>query len=143
MNLASRRRAPSRWAFPLLVGGLLAAWTLSCLAGWLLVQASATLLAAGNDRFAAWPELLWWTAWTLRLLEMAGTWLLGVGWAFGALGIVFGAWFGRRLWRAIRGAMPSLDPVEARGPGGARRAGHAGTAAAHPAFADDRRPAND
>lgn len=143
MNATYMTRAPSRWAFPMLVGALLVAWTLFCLSGWLLVQAGGALLAAGNGWLAAWPELLWWAEWTLRLLETAGAWLLGVGWAFGSLGIVFGAWIGRRLWRAIRGAVPSLDPAGGREPFGRRGAGEAATPAAHPSLADGRRPAND
>ncbi len=131
------------FAFPLLVGALLVAWTLFCAAGWLLVQAGSALLAAGSGWLAAWPELLWWAQWTLRLLEGVGAGLLLFAWTFGVIGIVVGALVGRRLWRGLREARAAFDPrapvatvvVPGEGAGAA--------VAAHPALPDGRRAAND
>jgi hypothetical protein len=110
MVTAAPDRTAPRWAFPLLVAALLLAWTLLCAAAWVLVQAGGALLDAGSGWLAAWPELLWWAQWTLRLLETSGTWLLAIGWALGAIGVILGAWVSRRLWRAARQAIGAAGP---------------------------------
>lgn len=142
MGTAAPDRTTPRWAFPLLVAALLVAWTLLCVSGWLLVQAGGALLDAGSGFLAAWPEALWWARWTLRQLESAGAWLLAIGWAFGVIGLVVGAWVGRRLWRAARHGFGAFDPRTTRpeSPVGARAPS---VTPAHPALPDGRRPADD
>lgn len=132
---ASRLAATGSWAFPLGVGALLVLWSLLAWGGWLLIGVGGSLLDAASGGLAAWPELLYWSRWAMALLESAGAVLIGIAWAIGAIGIVFGAWIGRRLWRAALQALqatvatPASDLDPPRG--------------AHPALQDGRRPTAD
>jgi hypothetical protein len=132
---ASRLATVGGWAFPLGVGALLVVWSLLAWSGWLLVGVGGALLDAGSGWLASWPELLYWARAGMALLESAGAVLIGIAWAVGAIGIVFGAWLGRRLWRAAlqalqaTAAMPATDRDPSR--------------TVHPALQDGRRPTAD
>lgn len=85
----------------LLITLAVAFWSLLCLGGWLLLGPTIAFLDANAGWLASWPELLYWTRWSLNLLEQTGGILIGVVWALGTLGIVGFAALVSLLWRRL------------------------------------------
>lgn len=80
----------------------IAFWTLCCLAAWLLLGPSLAFLDANADWLATWPELLYWTRWSLNLLEQTGAILIGLIWGLGTLGIIGFAALATLLWQRLQ-----------------------------------------
>lgn len=135
---APRRRDVARWAFPLGVAALLAAWTLLAWVSWLLVGLGGQWLDAASGWLVASPETLYWARAAVQFLESSGAVLIVILWMTGAVGIVAGAWIARRLWRGAQRAFAGVAPAGGAPAGGAAEARFA----AHPALPDGRRPSD-
>lgn len=128
------RREAGRWAFPIGVAAMLAAWTLLAWGSWMLVGLGGQWLDAATGWLAVSPETLYWSRAAVQLLESSGAVLIVILWMLGSVGIVAGAWITRRLWRSAQRALATAAPASG---GGAET-----RVAAHPVLPDGRRPAD-
>jgi hypothetical protein len=79
-----------------------ALWSLLCLGAWLLLDPTIAFLDANADWLASWPEVLYWTRWSLNLLARTGGILIGLLWGLGTLGIVGFAALVTLLWQRLQ-----------------------------------------
>lgn len=83
---------------------LLCLWSLLTWCGYALIDGSGSFLLAQTEWVSAHPDIQYWLAWAVRLLEGAGLIVVWIVWAIGALAILAGALlvpraiaFGRRM----------------------------------------------